>query len=259
MYLFLSDETNTTQSEVVEFLIFGAIIVPIDKASEIASEIVRIRQAAGYPPEAEFKFDTHSRPSCVTKAKFDYAKSLVLDLARNLGIRFMAYVVHHEIASRKEPSKRPLFALNTLLCQFDLFLSRERTSGFCAVDRFEIAHSLLSSILVEGVNPSGELGKFQRKLSNIWMYSITTITCSHLCSVCDIVLGAFRYCVNATRTSDVTNMLYSKVRPLFLCQPDNPQVIEDWGLFFRPRTVRSSRYAEAYQGLRSRLTRLEQC
>ena len=259
MYIFLSDETNTTQSEVVQFLIFGAIIVPISKASEAASEIVRIRRAAGYPPDAEFKFDTHSRPNGVTKENFNQAKSMVLNLAMTLGIRFMACVVHHEIAGKIEASKKPLFALKTLLCEFDLFLSREHTSGFCAVDRFEIAHSLLSSILIEGVDPSGELGKFQRKLSNIWMYSVTNITCSHLCSLCDIVLGAFRYCVNTARTTELAKMLYSKVRPLFLSQPGDPKVIENWGLFVRPRTVQVNRYAEAYQSLRSHLMSLEQC
>jgi hypothetical protein len=33
MYLFLSDETNTTQNDAVRFLIFGALLIPMENAA----------------------------------------------------------------------------------------------------------------------------------------------------------------------------------------------------------------------------------
>jgi len=258
MYLFLSDETNTTQTAVAQFLIYGAILVPLKSASQVAIEIEKIRLRAGYPPDAEFKFDTKSRPNGVTKEQFDRAKEQVLDLASTLGVKFLAFVIHHEICGKIEQQKRPLFALKTLLCEFDLFLSREMTSGLCVVDRFEIAHSILSKILIDGVNPSGDLGRFQRKLSNIWMYSVTSIGCSHLCSMCDIVLGAFRYSVNSTKAAQVARKLYPKIQKLFLHQSSDPTIIENWGLFLRPKRVQVPTYAKAYDALREHLKNLEQ-
>jgi hypothetical protein len=161
------------------------------------------------------------------------------------------------IIAKCDPRTRVLFALKTLLCEFDLFLSREKTSGICAVDRFEIALSVLASILTDGVDPGGELGKFQRNLPNIWLHCVTSISCSHLCSVCDIVLGSFRYCVNNTEKTDVAKRLYPAVRKLFLHYPDDAAVIEDWGLFLRPKTIRAKAYVDAYEKLRVHLKNLE--
>jgi hypothetical protein len=257
MFLFLSDETNTTPTSEVRFLIYGTVLIPLENAPKIVTEIARIRQEAGYPEDAKFKFHTWSRPSLVERAKFDAAKGAVLDAARRYGVRFMACVVHHAIAQNLDAAKRPLFALKTLLCEFDLFLAREKTTGFCSVDRFEVAHSVLSKIVLEGVDPWGNLGRFQRDLSNIWMYSVTSIGCSQLCSMSDIVTGTFRYCVNASSTNRTAMRLYPKVRQLFLTCPGDVSLVENWGLFLRPKHVRKKSLAEAYDQLRDHLRSLE--
>jgi hypothetical protein len=49
MYLFLSDETNTTQNYAVRFLIFGALLIPMENAVEAVKGILRIRKRASYP------------------------------------------------------------------------------------------------------------------------------------------------------------------------------------------------------------------
>jgi len=257
LYLFLSDETNTTPTDSAQFLIFGAAVVPMAQAAEVVRGVQQIRLEAGYPAKAEFKFDTRSRPPNVSKPAFDAAKSNVLDLAFKCGVRFMACMVHHGIAARIDAKNRPLWSLKTLLCEFDLFLSREKTTGICAVDRFDTAHAILSMILAGGVDPSGDLGKFQRDLSNIWMYSVTSISCSHLCSICDIVLGAFRYCVNSTPPADVARKIYPQVRRLFMHAPRDPRTIEGWGLFLRPKNLKAKIYVDAYDRVRAHLLDLE--
>ena len=49
MYLFLSDETNTTQNDAVRFLIFGALLIPMENAVGAVEGVLRIRKRAGYP------------------------------------------------------------------------------------------------------------------------------------------------------------------------------------------------------------------
>jgi hypothetical protein len=73
MYLFLSDETNTTQSDTVQFLIFGAMVIPMENAPAAVKEALEIRQCYGYPPGSEFNFSTlvpnpatTSAPNCST-------------------------------------------------------------------------------------------------------------------------------------------------------------------------------------------------
>ena len=57
MYLFLSDEANTTQSDTVQFLIFGTMVIPMENAPAAVKEVLEIRQCYGYPSGSEFKFD----------------------------------------------------------------------------------------------------------------------------------------------------------------------------------------------------------
>ena len=45
MYLFLSDETNTAQSDAVQFLIFGAMVIPMENAPAAVKEVLEIRQS----------------------------------------------------------------------------------------------------------------------------------------------------------------------------------------------------------------------
>ncbi len=134
MYLFLTDETNTAQSDSVTFFIYGGVIIAMDKAAEVADGVTNIRRTRGYPTGSQFKFNTSSRPAHISKEQFAQAKSDILTLAHKTGVRFMACVVHHKISEKLAPGVRPLFPLKTLLCEYDLFLKRERTSGICSVD-----------------------------------------------------------------------------------------------------------------------------
>jgi hypothetical protein len=56
----------------------------------------------------------------------------------------------------------------------------------------------------------------------------------------DIVLGAFRYCVNEMVRKNVPLILYKKARPLMLCEPGNPSRVKEWGLFLRLKDVKAT-------------------
>jgi hypothetical protein len=171
-------------------------------------------------------------------------------------VRFMAYAVHHGIAS-KQKADLWLWALKTLLCQFDLFLRREKSHGMCLVDRFENDLSLLKRIHQQGVDPEFWGGRLPHRLENVWCYGTINVGTTHIASMVDIVLGAFRYCLNEMVRKNVPLILYKKVRPLMLCELGNPSRVKEWGLFLRPKDVKATSYKQDYDALLKHLESLE--
>lgn len=248
MFVFVGDESNVTQSRQARFFIYGGLIIAADKASEATKRVTSIRAKYGFPQDAEFKFDTRSRPGDMSTDQFLEAKNEVLTACAELEVRFMAYAVHHGIAT-KQRLELWLWALKTLLCQFDLFLQREKSYGICLVDRFENDMSVLRRINQQGVDPEFGDGRLSHKLENVWCYGTVNIGTTHVASMVDIVLGAFRYCVNEMVSRNTPVGLYRKVRPLLLCEPGNPANVKEWGLFLRPREVRAASYKQEYDAL----------
>ena len=256
MFLFLGDETNATQSKQSRFFIYGGLILDAEKCADASAKMSAIRQKYDFSAEHEFKFDTRSRPSHLSISEFLSAKNEVLDLCQELGVRFMAYVVHHDIAA-DQGLDTWLWALKTLLCQFDLFLQREKSHGMCLVDKFDNDFTVLKGIHQKGVDPSFWGGRLQHHLENVWCYGTVSIGSTHITSMVDIVLGAFRYCVNEITKKTVPAQLYGKVRPLMLCEDGDPGKIDEWGLFLRPKEIKVASYKRDYDSLLEHLRSLE--
>lgn len=192
---------------------------------DICKEISCIRDKHRFTSDAEFKFDSPSRSAHLSYKEFTLAKNQVLEICQDLEVRFMAYAVHHDIVHNRERDLY-LWALNTLLLQFDFFLQRETSNGICLVDRFKNDLDILKKIHQQGVDPEVSDGsRLSRRLKNILCYSTISIGITHLATVVDIVLGAFRYCVNEIK---ISVQIYKKVRPVLLCEPGNPSRVEEW-------------------------------
>lgn len=249
MFIFVGDESNVRQSREARFFIYGCIIIAADKILDICKEISCIRDKHRFTSDAEFKFDSRSRPAHLSYQEFTLAKNQVLEICQDLEVRFMAYAVHHEIARNRECDLY-LWALNTLLLQFDFLLQRETSNGICLVDRFKNDLNILKKIHQQGVDPEVSDGsRLPRRLENILCYGTISIGTTHLATVVDIVLGAFRYCVNEMNKTKISLQIYKKVRPLLLCEPGNPSRVEEWGLFLRPREVNVPDYKQDYDFL----------
>lgn len=258
MFIFVGDESNVTQSKHARFFIYGGLIIAADRCLEVTNKIADIRNRYRFTVEDECKFDTRSKPAHLSNAEFSQVKNEVLEVCRESEVRFMAYAVHHSIAStQKQKTDVWLWALNTLLCQFDLFLQREQSHGICLVDRFENDLSLLKRIHQQGVDPQFSGGRLPHRLGNIWCYGTINIGTTHIASMVDVVLGAFRYCVNEMVRKKVLLTLYRKVRPLMLCEPGNPSNVKEWGLFLRPKEVKAPAYKQDYDTLLRHLESLE--
>lgn len=257
MFVFIGDETNVRQDEKAKFFIYGGLIINLTEAPDICNKVYQIRTSKGYQRCDKLKFETHSRPQQVTIEDFSSCKDRVINMCSNCGVQFMAYVVHHHIAKKHRPETQWLWALKTLLCGYDLFLQRENEYGICLVDRFSNAFNVLREIHQSGVDPQFYGGRLKHQLDRIMCYGTVSIDTTHLASLVDIVLGAFRYCVNEITRDEISARLYKKVRPLMVCETGNPSIVEEWGLFLRPKTVVVAEYRTDYENLRKRLKSLE--
>lgn len=171
-------------------------------------------------------------------------------------IKFIAYAVHHEIAG-KQRDRKWLYALKTVFCGYDLFLQRCEAYGICLVDHFPDCLKTLGRINRDGIDPKFHGGNMKRKLDQIICYGAISIETTHLASIADIVLGAFRYCVNQSKNDELSAILYKKVRPLLVSPSKDPTMVEGWGLFLSPKNIKVPEYQLAYQELRNRLLSLE--
>jgi len=87
-------------------------------------------------------------------------------------------------------------------------------------------------------------------MPRVLLYGETTIGASHVASVIDIVLGAFRYCVNEREKDDVPQILLPKVVQLMWHQRVGDKIyLGERGLILRPKEVKVPAYKERYEEL----------
>ncbi|MFB3917094.1 MAG: hypothetical protein ACE14M_10220 [Terriglobales bacterium] len=259
MYLLACDESNRNPSDRRRFFIYGGIIVDGDNCLTIHQFFERLRIQYGITSGWNLKFDAAARPATLSAERFAEVKNRVLEAAPGWGVRFIAYVVHHRIADTRAKQERAFrSAMNTILYQFNGFLRQHDDHGVFLIDRFDggACLDLLKSIFTRGLDLPAQNAR--RAIDRVTMMGASCLGASHLMSLLDIVLGAFRYCVNARAEKfEVARLLYSKLQPLLVTAPGNPRV-EEWGLFLRPQEVRAADIQAEYTQLRQHLARLGQ-
>lgn len=80
MFIFVGDESNVTQSKQARFFIYGGIVIAADKTLDVCKDVSNIRDEHKFAPDAEFKFDSRSRPGHLSYQEFSQAKSQVLEI-----------------------------------------------------------------------------------------------------------------------------------------------------------------------------------
>lgn len=256
MYLFLGDETNRTQSTQRRFFIYGGLIVPGDKVKELDERIEAIRQGVSLQATDPLKFDTNARPKGITIGGYTAAKNAVIDACVETGVKFIAYMILHDIARGAVADDLLRFAINTVLYRFDgMFLREHDDIGICIVDRFDGDHSLLREKHQCGIY----MEEHDRwvSLNRIKLFAATCEGASHLGSAVDIVLGAFRYCVNETKRTEVPKKLLPRVVGMMYHRKlGDIQYVRDYGLITRPAEIKHAPYREEYEAVIKRLVRL---
>jgi hypothetical protein len=252
MYYFVTDETNVTPSNSAEFFIYGGLALSDEQLSKIHEDIRLIRERYGFQPSDSLKFDTNTRPEQVSIQDHTNAKNDVIEACYEAGAKFIVYLIHHKIA-QGDSDNTAEFALNSVLAAFNRwFLPEKDSDGVVVIDRLPDgkAYKMLRGKFQDGLTVQSG-AKF--KLGRVILYATTCNGASHISSAVDIVLGGFRWVVNASKKpipgpierkifQNIARMIYGK-------EHAGNTYLRDYGLILRPENVKALIYQQRYNEL----------
>ena len=244
MHVLFADETNTEPTRHVEFFIYGGVILSADQIVEVHKGIRRIRQQLGLRHTEPLKFS--GSPKRITAEEHREGKRAVLELLGHCGARFLAYCVHHRITG-PSIARRNEYSLNTVLWGFHHFLAVEGEHGLAVLDRLRPEERLV----VGRLNSEGLEMSDGRKVPMPRLVGIATahIEWNHCLSACDVLLGAFRYCVNKPDTGAAREMFPRVADLLWYKDGTDPRVVREYGLLLRPKAVKAADIKARYDAL----------
>jgi hypothetical protein len=77
---------------------------------------------------------------------------------------------------------------------------------------------------------------------------------SHMCSVADVMLGAFRYCVNEPENKEAGKAMFPTLMGMMWKRKRNGKTyVNDYGLAFRPAKITYRKHQDEYDVLVERL------
>jgi hypothetical protein len=254
MYLMLGDEADFEQGKGQKFFVYGAIFIPPDSIKPLSDAIEAVWVAAKFEPTDSLKFADKTRPEKITREDFREVKAKVMDLAAKHGVVFCAYAILHALASTQAHKQRVEFGANTLLGKFNEFLGTDKdTFGLVLFDKIPIPHhhKYLQQKFQIGMSfPDGTT----KRLERIVGLASTTDGQSHLASVCDILVGSWRYCVNEPAADVAGKAMFPKLMDvMWKRKRDGKLYVKDFGFVMRPLEVKSEKYKKEYEDLRTRL------
>lgn len=255
LYLCVSDETNQRPSDDSLFFIYGGLFIPIDKLTELDGLVSTARVDNGFSAEDTLKFDTRSRPPHVSVEQHRKAKNAVLEGSFELGVRFSSTVVLHEIAKNRALNELVGWGVNTLMSKFNQFLEEEGATGICILDRlpFDRGYGHLRELFQVGITTP----RVKVPLNRIHLFATSCEGASHSASVTDIVLGAFRYCVNQREPNKATESMFPLVvRLMWDKKIGKVRFLGDRGVIYRPTNIKYPPYQAKYDELMEHLKRL---
>jgi hypothetical protein len=250
------DETGADQGRNPSFFIYGAIFLPMDSVAGVHDAVSQIRRRNGFRARDPLKFNGRERPERVTAEAHRTAKTELIQEVHSHGVRFTSCAVLHELAANRDRAELIQWGANSVLAAFNTFLEEEDDIGFAVFDRIpvQVPDNYLREKFQSGlVFPSGA----SRQLDRIKGYAFSCDGASHLSSVVDVVLGAFRYCVNERNRDRAPREILPGVVRLMWHRREGDRIrLRDRGLLLRPATVRAACHKREYDALVDRLTAL---
>jgi hypothetical protein len=228
-------------------------VLSADQVVEVHEGVRRIRRGLGLAHSESLKFA--GRPKRISAQDHLDAKREVLDLLQASGARFIAYCVHHRVVGRSI-GRRNEYALNTVLWGFHHFLTIEQDHGIAVLDRLRPEERLpVGRLNAEGLEMSDGRTVRMPRLVGI---ATAHIEWSHCLSACDVLLGAFRYCVNNPSTRAAREM-FPVVADLLWYKPGtDPRSVREFGLLLRPKSVAAPSIRARYGALVDSFKRLSE-
>lgn len=248
MFLLYCDESNLEEKD-NDFFVYGGLVVEGNNARSLSTEIDSIRKAYKVPQEYVLKFNPG--PQHLSHGEFISLKQEVIQAAVKHDCLFLTSMILHNIATSVAEARRN--EINRICYHFDCYLHRPKSHGLVLIDRFEDrqidAH--LREKFCTGV--TGLPYSKEHRLEHIVGFHYSAIGQSHFGSVVDIVLGSFRFAVNAfTRNAEDKKgsaaILLKLISPLFFREAGDGSVSEI-SLFFSPKIIKSDKYRQLYSDL----------
>jgi hypothetical protein len=253
MHLLYCDETNLDPKN-HKFFVYGGIVIPCDNAKALHDEIETIRKNSSIPNDFSLKFNP--KPPNLPHDEFNKVKQAVIEAAIQNNCFFLSSIIMHQIATSSDDARRN--EINRVLFHFNSLLNRIGSYGLCLIDRFSDAQidSHLREKFAVGVRGLPYAGDM--RLERIIGFHYSAIGQSHFSTIIDIVLGSFRYSVNAHCSQDPAKLrsadvLLRIIEPLFFRDDHTGKVI-DLSLNFSPKIIRSDIYRQEYQSVKNFLT-----
>ncbi len=188
----------------------GGVAIPFQNTAVIHSELQSIRSEFGYGLTDSLKYSRASKPSSITNENFNEAKSAVIDLCAEYGIKVFLYVCHHLIAENKSPAQKFQWGSNALLWNINQFLSEIGSSAWVLQDRHPVEGEF-AYYKERFMQSQPDYKNHYHKLDKILGFGSTCDGASHLASIADICLGSYRFCINNPDKDIVNGLLMPKL------------------------------------------------
>lgn len=248
MYLLYCDESNLEEKD-HDFFIYGGIVIEAASAHSLSLEIDKIRQNAKIP--SDFLLKLNPGPAHLNHQEFIEVKEAVIKAAVSHKCIFLTSLILHNIATSPDDARRN--EINRICYHYDCFLNRPKCHGLVLIDRFE--DKKIDSHLREKFSTgiTGLPYTPTARLERIVGLHYAAIGQSHFGSVIDIVLGSFRFAVNAFTRGDKSKTATAKhllelLSPLFFRENSKGEVSEI-SLFFSPKIITAKKYRDCYHSL----------
>lgn len=254
MYLMFGDEADRDAVQGKKFFAYGAVFVPTNSIAALHNAVELLRSKSGMANADSLKSASGSRPKGMTFEAHRDLKADVMKSAHELGnVKFCAQVTLHDLARNQKHDDLVLWGANTVLGKFNQFLQENKTYGYAILDKIPVEHPyryLKEKFQIGNTFPDGSTIRLDRVLG----FSHAVDGSSHMCSVADVMLGAFRYCVNEPDNEEAGKAMFPVLMTMmWKGQRGAKTTVDDYGLCFRPATVTEVKHKSEYDGLASRL------
>jgi|SRR5581483_3267035 len=251
MFLLFGDEADRERTK--KFFVYGAIFAPTNSLQQLHAAIEKVRKDAGLKNTDTLKSSSYSRPEGFPKEKHRDLKNEVMRLAHEVGnVKFCAYVTLHELARNTEDNELITFGSNTVLGKFNEFLQGEKSYGYAMLDRMPGGEAFSFSYLKKKFQEGNFDGKV--RLDRILGFSHVCDGSSHLCSVADVLLGAFRYCVNEPENEEAAKEMFPVLMSMMWKRERGGKTyVNNCGLLLRPLNIQEPKHQAEYDALLQRL------
>ncbi|MCG8558545.1 MAG: hypothetical protein MI824_01985 [Hyphomicrobiales bacterium] len=255
MYLMLGDEADHEQNGRNKFFVYGGLFVNVAQVQALHAEVKAIRMDTGFQPTDPLKFSSKTCPKHITKEKHTEAKRRAITAAQKCGAKFSVQVTLHELARSTDHDDLVKWGANTILGRFNDFLENDANDfGLALLDRLPVKYPY--RYLQEKFQTGLEFPwRDPVRLERILGLASTCDGASHVASVADIVLGAFRYCANEPERDKAGSAMFPSVaRLMWHSREGNRIKVRGRGLVLSPKTVREPRLQNEYDDLIGRLS-----